>query len=200
MKILCISAHPDDIELGMGGTIDKFISLGYDVYICVCYIYDNTRKIETLNSCKLLNISIENIYFNDNILQQRELITFIDKIIINVQPQKIFTHFYGDTHNDHLNTYNAVLSSCRLVKKCDIYCWENTLPGGISHNFYKPQLFIELTEDNIQKKINCFNEHKSQIIKYDNIQEYLINKAKVYGYYCGFKYAETFYIIKQILN
>ena len=35
MRILIVSAHPDDEVLGVGGTIAKYTSMGADVYICI---------------------------------------------------------------------------------------------------------------------------------------------------------------------
>ncbi|MCR4289468.1 MAG: PIG-L family deacetylase, partial [Candidatus Scalindua sp.] len=31
--ILAVSTHPDDVEAGMGGSIIKFLKLGYEVHI-----------------------------------------------------------------------------------------------------------------------------------------------------------------------
>ena len=33
-KILCLAPHPDDIELGCGGTVSKLIELGKEVHYC----------------------------------------------------------------------------------------------------------------------------------------------------------------------
>ena len=33
-KVLCLAPHPDDIELGCGGTVSKLIELGKEVHYC----------------------------------------------------------------------------------------------------------------------------------------------------------------------
>ena len=35
MNVLAIGAHPDDIELGCGGTLLKHQKAGHNVYLCV---------------------------------------------------------------------------------------------------------------------------------------------------------------------
>ncbi|KIQ93737.1 hypothetical protein LH47_02205 [Anoxybacillus thermarum] len=34
MHMLAFGAHPDDVEIGMGGTIAKYAQQGYDIGIC----------------------------------------------------------------------------------------------------------------------------------------------------------------------
>ena len=35
LRILAIGAHPDDIEIGCGGTLAKYAHLGHDVYLFI---------------------------------------------------------------------------------------------------------------------------------------------------------------------
>jgi N-acetylglucosamine malate deacetylase 1 len=46
MKILAFGAHPDDLEIGMGGTITKLISYGHEVTMVVgnCDKYGRMRE------------------------------------------------------------------------------------------------------------------------------------------------------------
>ena len=77
MSILFIGAHPDDIELGCGGTICYYIERKYEVY---CYhltngvytdindsIIRNKDEIleTTLQSLNTLGVKKENIFFTD---------------------------------------------------------------------------------------------------------------------------------------
>ena len=72
MKILVISPHTDDAELGTGGTINKFINQGDDLYWIVLSIAEesvignrprNIHKTEFLNVIKLINFSKELLIF-----------------------------------------------------------------------------------------------------------------------------------------
>ena len=35
-KILCVGAHPDDLELGLGGTIAKHVDKKHEVHLVIC--------------------------------------------------------------------------------------------------------------------------------------------------------------------
>ena len=60
-EILCLAPHPDDIELGCGGTVSRLIELRKEVHYCtfsLCeksipegYEKDNAKK-ELAASCK----------------------------------------------------------------------------------------------------------------------------------------------------
>jgi N-acetylglucosamine malate deacetylase 1 len=60
-SILALGAHPDDIEIGMGGTVAKLVGMGYEVYPVICTLPDYTkidkkehRKSEAMMSSKVL--------------------------------------------------------------------------------------------------------------------------------------------------
>ena len=71
-KILCLAPHPDDIELGCGGTVSKLIELGKEIHYCIfslCeksipegYEKDNAKK-ELGASCDILGINKNNVHF-----------------------------------------------------------------------------------------------------------------------------------------
>ena len=44
-SILCISAHPDDIEIGMGGTINRFINEKKIVNVVICFFHNEKMKL-----------------------------------------------------------------------------------------------------------------------------------------------------------
>jgi len=73
LDILAIGAHPDDVELGCGGTIAKEISLGKKVGILDLTRGElgtrgsaEIRDIEASSAAKILGVSIrENLGFAD---------------------------------------------------------------------------------------------------------------------------------------
>ena len=69
--ILCIGAHPDDIEIGMGGTVSKLTSLGHRV---VMIVFANTdianiseRSQEAILSADYLDAEIELVKINESL-------------------------------------------------------------------------------------------------------------------------------------
>ena len=197
-NILCISAHPDDIELGMGGSISRFVEEKKEINIIICFYHDENRKEETYNALKILGIQKNNIYFLNKTNNNRELIKQLDQIVLKIKPNNIFTHFNGDSHQEHKIVTDISISSTRNID-CNIFMWENTFPGAITYKFFKPNFYIKLNNNYIQKKINSFREHKSQTNKYNTkkITDFLKIKSQFWGYHCNSSNAESFIQIQS---
>lgn len=199
-NILCIAAHPDDVELGMGGTLNRFCNEKKKIKIIICYYHSENRKQETINACNILGISDENIYFIENTEDPRNMIKQMDKLFMAIKPDTVFTHFNGDTHQEHKITCDITLSCCRNIN-CSIYMWENTQPGGASYNQFKTNFYVLLNNENIQNKINALSHHKSQMTKYNSekLYDFIINKSHMHGYYVNSDAAEAFFQIKAYI-
>ena len=89
-SILVFGAHPDDLEIGMGGTIAKLSSMGYNVQPIIAtlpnFVKSDTkegRKSESVLSAKVLgckspiflDLSPQEMVFG------RNLVTLIDSLI-----------------------------------------------------------------------------------------------------------------------
>ena len=192
-NILCISAHPDDIELGMGGSISRFVEEGKIVNIIICFYHHEDRKQETYNALKLLGIQKSNIYFLNKTENNRNRIKQLDKIVLDLKPKNIFTHFNGDSHQEHKLVTDISISSSRNID-CNVYMWENTFPGAITYNFFKPNFYIKLDKRNMQAKVESFLEHTSQLKKYDSkkITDFMLIKSQFWGNHCSSLHAESF--------
>lgn len=197
--IACIAAHPDDIELGMGGTISKFISQNKVIHCIVCFPMNDERKKESIVALEHLGVDSKNMYYIENHSNCRQLVEKLDKLIALINPDTIFTHFHGDTHQDH-NMVNQCVLSCARENKKNVFLWENTIPGGIGHIKFTPDLFILLGNDDIDKKVESFQLHRSQFIKYKGISEFIRNKAKYWGYYIKEANCEVFQVVKLIIS
>jgi LmbE family N-acetylglucosaminyl deacetylase len=108
--VLAFGAHPDDIEIGMGGTVAKLAGMGYDVKMVIATLPAFTkiddkeeRRREAIMSAKtmgcsapeFLDLSPEQLNFG------RDFVTLIDKIITKHEPDAVFTQWIGDSHQDH---------------------------------------------------------------------------------------------------
>jgi len=115
--ILAIGAHPDDIELGCGGTIAKLISEGKKVVIVDLTQGELgtrgtnfTRAEEAAEASKILGISKrENLKMKDGfLLNSEEYQMQIVKMIRKYQPEIIFANAIDDRHPDHAKAAKLV--------------------------------------------------------------------------------------------
>jgi N-acetylglucosamine malate deacetylase 1 len=201
--IIAFGAHPDDIEIGMGGTVTKLARVGYDVRLVIAtlpnFVRTDTkaeRKQESIMSAKVmgcktpifLDLSPEEIVFN------RKFVTQISKIIQELNPEAIFTQWFGDTHQDHQSLTRAVVAAARDSN--DVFMYENTIPGGISEHAFRPQLYVDITET-LEIKRNALDCFDSQKIRCGPLWiDSLVGRCSYRGYQMNAKYAEAFEVIK----
>tara|TARA_B100000902_G_scaffold395672_1_gene454776 strand:+ start:8279 stop:8914 length:636 start_codon:yes stop_codon:yes gene_type:complete len=205
-KVMCISAHPDDIELSMGGSVSRFKEMNIDVYFVINYIpcdFTTASYKERINevhdSLNVFGIPKENLIINNfRDKSMREKIYDMDNIISSISPDAVFTHYENDVHQDHRDVFNVVYSSCRN-KSVSLFMWENNMVGGLLKDTFNPNFFIKLNENNINEKINSWKCHKSQYKKYQCIDEDMKNYSKYLGRLCKTNFVEQFKSIKLFI-
>ena len=123
VDVLAIGAHPDDVELGCGGTIAKLISEGKKVAILDLTQGElgtrgtnETRAIEAKNAGEILGISArENLKMKDGFLiNSEEYQLRIIKAIRTYQPEIVFCNAVDDRHPDHAKAAKLVSDACFL--------------------------------------------------------------------------------------
>ncbi len=201
--ILVFGAHPDDLEIGMAGTIAKLSNKGYNMKLVIAILPNFTqndkkeeRKEEAIMSAKVMGCSAPD--FLDlsphEMTHSRKLIGIIDKYILDHNPKAIFTQWIGDTHQDHQILTKSVISASRDT--FDLYMYETTIPGGITEQSFRPQLFVDIS-DYIEVKtsaLKCFN---SQQLRCGPIWiDAISGRAAYRGYQMNCKYAESFEVIR----
>ena len=200
MKILALGAHPDDIEIGVGGTLIKYAKAGADVLAVVIMLpmMDAGRRRESENAAGIMGVRLEILEpDSDQLHFNRQLVGIFDALLERGKPDIIFTHWNHDSHQDHNAVSKSVLAAAR-ANRCSLYMYEQTIPGGIVPDAFQPQLFIDIS-DEIDTKMASIRAHKSQFEKNGEWWEYGIKgRAQYRGYQMNTKYAEAFEIVKQI--
>ncbi len=123
VDVLAIGAHPDDVELGCGGTIAKLISEGKKVAIIDLTQGElgtrgtnETRAIEAQNAAEILGISArENLNMKDGFLVNSEEYQLrIIKAIRTYRPEIVFCNAIDDRHPDHAKAAKLASDACFL--------------------------------------------------------------------------------------
>lgn len=110
LDILIFGAHPDDAEIGMGGTIQRHTDAGYRVGICDLTYAEmssngdiETRKQEAEKAAQLLGLSSRtNLGLPDRGLQKsKEQLDLITLEIRKTRPKIVMAPYWHDRHPDH---------------------------------------------------------------------------------------------------
>lgn len=161
LRILCLGAHADDIEIGAGGTILGLIAAGVEleVYWCVMSATPE-RAVETRQAaaaflqgaaCATVEVcGFEDSYFPS---QSREIKTFMLSLRDRVEPDAIFTHSRHDAHQDHreLNKLTMNIFRDHFVLEYEIPKWD----GDITER----NAYVPLQPGVIDRKIDLLMEH-----------------------------------------
>jgi len=197
--ILVFGAHPDDIEIGMAGTICRLTACGNQVYSVIASIpEDRERRIaEAREAARIMGIKdvIMLPVKPSQLGYNRKSIGAIDAIIREIQPHSVFTHWVEDSHQDHVNVTRCIIAATRK-NNFNVYMYEQTLPGGITPAGFRAQLLIDVSKF-IDQKMESIQAHTSQLQRNGAWwSEGVRGRAMYRGYQIHTQFAEAFEIIK----
>ncbi|MDO8847786.1 MAG: PIG-L family deacetylase [Coriobacteriia bacterium] len=108
--VVCVGAHPDDVEIGMGGTVAALAARGADVLIVDLTDGEPTphgtherRMAEAaeaarLLGCRRVTLELPNRYLFDSV----EARTALAEVLRAERPTVLFVPYPEDAHPDHL--------------------------------------------------------------------------------------------------
>lgn len=223
LDILVFGAHPDDIELGCGGTIIKEVQNGRKVGVIDLTRGElGTRGTATIRdkeaekATEIMGVLFrENMHFKDGFFKDDEehKLALIRKIR-EYQPDIIITNAISDRHPDHSRASQITIDAAFLsgLEKIDTdqHIWR---PKAIYHyiqfNHLVPDVVIDISEQ-FDLKIQAIKSYKTQfydpnssapntIISTQEFLESVSYRAKDLGRQSDCNYAEGF-IAHQLLK
>jgi N-acetylglucosamine malate deacetylase 1 len=111
IDILAFGPHPDDIEIGLGGTVARHTAAGHSVGLCDLTDGElgsngtrEERRAEALDACRVLGASFrENLGWPDGgIADTIEMIRSAVDLIRRHRPRSIAIPYWDDRHPDHV--------------------------------------------------------------------------------------------------
>ncbi len=189
--VLAVGAHPDDIEIGCGGTISKHLSLGDKVYALVMTKGEKGNHSPGLKEClkSFEIIGLKDVFFgnfHDGFLRDdHKTVSFIEDYINKLGITRAYTHSPFDTHQDHRNCSFAVSSAARRIPEILLF-------QGPSTTNFEPHFYIEITKNDLEKKLNAIKCYETQIKKGTVRPDLIKSIAMLHGSKCKKKYAEAF--------
>ena len=203
-KILCLGAHSDDIEIGCGGTILRFLedTRKTEVHWIILGAGEE-RAIEAKKSAHLFleratekEITIRD--FRDGFFPYigAEIKEYFEELKRKIDPDLIFTHHRNDLHQDHRLVSELTWNTFRnhLIFEYEIPKYDGDLGS--------PNFFVHLSERLSKKKVElllgCF---QSQASNHWFTEDTFLSTLRIRGVESNAteKYAEGFYCRKIIL-
>jgi len=207
-KILVLSPHTDDAELGCGGTISKLIEEGKDILWVVFSTSEeslpeglppDTLVKEFKNVVDYLGLNKDNykiFRFKVRKLSEKrqEVLEELVKIRKQYQPDLVIGPSLNDFHQDHSVVANEMIRAFKT--SASILCYE--LPWN--HVEFNTQFFVKLKESNVNTKVHLLEYYKSQFIAQRHYfsEDFVRGLSYTRGAQIGTKYAEAFEVIRWI--
>jgi N-acetylglucosamine malate deacetylase 1 len=208
MNILFIGAHHDDLEIGIGGSVRKWVTEGHQVYSVILtnskwtapdgskFRFEEDIVSQCDKASKILGYEPYNfdvcdalqLKFSDDIVKD------LLKIIIDKKIDFLVTHWPYDAHPDHQVTSNLALAASRKIPRILL---TKISMNSVLHP-YKPNYFVDIS-DTISYKYEAIKFYTSEYKrKGEEWKDFIHSSAKYYGIECNYKFAEAFEIVKYV--
>lgn len=163
LRLLCIGAHSDDLEIGCAGTLLTWIEAEPAVEIrWVVLSAPSERGTEARRSAKSLfgkHVKSEIVVggFHDGFMisQYLELKTFFERLKLGFDPDIVLTHYLGDRHQDHRLAAELTWNTWRnhLILEYEIPKYEGDLA--------QPNTYVPIAKKIAERKIKILARHFS---------------------------------------
>ncbi|MCI0723973.1 MAG: PIG-L family deacetylase [Acidobacteria bacterium] len=203
-QLLCLGAHADDIEIGCGGTVLKWLEDEGDAEVhWVVFSASDCRGWEALESANELlsrgrrkHIIIHR--FRDGFLPYvgSQIKDCFEELKTQCSPDLILTHYRGDLHQDHRLISELTWNTFR-----DHWILEYEIPK-YDGDFGSPNLFVHLDENLCNQKIDhILSFFQTQKDKRWFSREVFLSMLRLRGMESNAPstYAEGFYCRKLVL-
>lgn len=220
--ILVVAAHPDDEILGAAGSMAKHSANGDIVHTIIMADGVSSRSIDnTSEECRERNKAAFQaakivgsqeprfLSLPDNRMDSIDLLDVVkplEALILEIKPNVIYTHHYGDLNIDHQITHKAVMTACRPQSQeqvMTILCFEVLsstewqTPG--SGNAFEPNWFVDISQT-FKLKLDALKYYEAEMrdTPHSRSISNVENQAGLRGSQVFTQFAEAFVLARHI--
>src|SRR4051812_5565991 len=213
LDALVVAPHPDDAELGMGGTIVRLREQGWKVGILDLTSGEPTplgsterRAAETAAATEALgvtwreNLGLPNRSLEPSLVHRRALAAAFRR----TKPRVLFAPYWEDAHPDH-GAATKLVEDARFWSKLS----KSDIPGEPFHPariFYyfsvhlriveRPSFLLDIT-DQLDAKLEALRCYRSQLVENQppgvpGVIDSVCDRTRFWGHTAGVRHAEPF--------
>jgi len=209
MRVLFLSPHTDDVELGAGGTLTQLREQGHEVYWLVFSTAESslppdvprdTLKKEFLDVAGNMGLGDDHYRIFDFMVRylpdhRQQILEELVKAKREFSPDLVIGPSLNDHHQDHEVVAKEMVRAFK--NSSSIISYE--LPWN--HTEFDNQLFIKLASRQIDRKVELLSCYRSQVRlerPYFS-SDFIHGWARMRGGQVGAEYAEAFEVIRWIM-
>ena len=161
LSVLCLGAHCDDIEIGVGGTLLAWMAAGAKLDIHWCVLSGTADRaaeaqaaaadfLQGAVASRVEILDFKNSFFPS---QADEIKTWFEGLKGRVRPHVVLTHRRDDAHQDHREVCGHTWHTFRdhLILEYEIPKWDGDLG--------QPNFYVPLPRSILDRKVSLLMKH-----------------------------------------
>lgn len=199
-RVLFLGAHPDDIELGCGALLHH---IAHQTEVLCVTMSDNQKNPTLKNivqehyqSMKILGVPREKVIVQEFTTRKfpdmrQEILEYLLELRREFNPEIVFTHTRQDIHQDHNVVTEEALRAYRGITVLGYDVVRS------SYGFF-PHFMVEVTNEDVEKKIEALSQYETYHEKYYFDSELLRATMVRHGALAERPFAEGFDILRIV--
>ncbi|MBV1860538.1 MAG: PIG-L family deacetylase [Nannocystaceae bacterium] len=194
--ILAIGAHPDDVEIGCGGTLASHSACGDDIVILTlsggeaagepAVRYAESQAAANRLGAQLVVESLD----DTRISEGPATIGAIEAVIARYAPSAVYVHTEADRHQDHRNVHRAAMVAARNVPS--VFCYQS--PSTTTT--FCPTRFVPISEQ-LDTKLALLSLYDSQNDKSYLAPDLISATAMYWSRFARARHVEPFEVVRE---
>ncbi len=218
VDVMAFGAHPDDIEIGCGGTLIKLVDLGHSVVLVDMAQGEmgtrgtvETRRAEAAAAAKIIGaVARENLKLEDgNIRADEEAKRRVVEVVRKHRPRLVFIPYYKDRHPDHYHASQVAYEGIFLAGLAQYETGQESYrPLRVLYYMgwyeFEPTFIVDISAQ-FDQKMDAIYAFSTQFKPGDSFYEQtrltsrqynwaLVHRMAYYGSLIGRQYGEGFLI------
>ncbi|MFC8799303.1 PIG-L family deacetylase [Promicromonospora sp. NPDC057138] len=197
--VLAVGAHPDDVELGVGGALAAHAGAGDQLVIVTLSNGSmggdaEVRHKEARAAAEIVGAKLIHLGFEDTHLDPASgPITALEDVVRDVRPDQVYTHSNHDWHQDHRAVHQTVQVATRDVR--DLACFQS--PSSTVD--YRPNRFVDIAE-HLETKLLMLRAFESQAHRAYLAEDVVRATARYWSRFSVGRYAEPLETMRTTLR